>query len=190
MSRISGWAVCCALLLVIGSAGCSSSRSGGDQTAGSSTATPTVSASSTEQSTPPPVPGPPVVAEGPCPYLDTGYVELTIGQRIGRVETITVQGQPAPDCVLYRLDETAAVTIDLTPYADPIAAQNAALALVTAAALPVTDIGDYGGVLVSPGQTLLAVTAGPLLVSVSMNQESSLQARELGTTVLEALPPP
>lgn len=81
------------------------------------------------------------------------------------------------------------MTIDLTPYADPIAAQNAALTLVTPAALPVTDIGDYGGVLVTPGRTLLAVTAGPLLVSVSMNQESSLQARELGTTVLAALPP-
>jgi len=106
---------------------------------------------------------------------------------MGRVETVTVEGQPAPDCVFYRPDDRAAVTIDLTPYADPVAAQNAALVSVTPAAMPITDIGDYGGVLITPGQTLLAVTSGPLLLVVITNQETSLQARELATTVLAAL---
>lgn len=104
-----------------------------------------------------------------------------------RVETVTVDGQPAPDCIFYRPDETVAVSIDLTPYADPVAAQNAALALVTPAAQPVTDLGDYGGILLSERQTLIAVTTGPLLVALTTNQESSLQARELITTVLAAL---
>jgi len=108
---------------------------------------------------------------------------------MARVETLTVEGQPAPDCAFYRPDETAAVSVDLTPYPDPVAAQNAALALVTTTATPITDLGDYGGVLVSPGRTLLAVTTGPLLVVVSTNQESSLQARELASAVLAALPP-
>ena len=79
------------------------------------------------------------------------------------------------------------MTIDLTPYPDPVAAQNAALALVTTSAMPITDIGDYRGVIVSSRQTLLAVTTGPLLVAVTTNQESSLQAREVATTVLAAL---
>ncbi|MBA3339926.1 MAG: DUF2020 domain-containing protein [Geodermatophilaceae bacterium] len=125
---------------------------------------------------------------GPCPYLDENYIEEAVGDRLDRVETITVQGQPAPDCVFYLLNGSVGVTVDLTPYGDPVAAQNAALALVSTAAQPVTDIGDYGGVHVSTGTTVLAVTSGPLLVVVMLNKESSLEAREIATTVLAALP--
>ncbi|MBA3278021.1 MAG: DUF2020 domain-containing protein [Geodermatophilaceae bacterium] len=177
------------LLLLGGTAGCSGpvdpdasdGTSSRPSTGSDTTTTPTPAA--------PPPPRPPVVAEGPCPYLEQGFVEETIGQRLERVETITVDGQPAPDCIFYRPDETVAVSIDLTPYVDPVTAQNAALALVTPAALPVTDLGDYGGILISSRQTLLAVTAGPLLVALTSNQESSLQARELGATVLAVLAP-
>lgn len=130
---------------------------------------------------------PPVVGPGPCPYLDETSVEETIGQRIERVETRMFEGQPAPDCVFYRPDEMAAVTVDLTPYADGVSAQNAALTAVTQAAQPISDIGDYGGVLVADGQTLLAVTSGSLLLFVITNQESSLQARQLASTALAAI---
>jgi len=115
------------------------------------------------------------------------FVEETIGQRMQRVETITVEGQPLPDCIFYRPDDTAALTVDLTPYSDPVAAQQAALALVTQAAMPITDMGDYGGVIITTRQTLLAVTTGQLLVVVTTNQESSLQARNVATPVLAAL---
>jgi len=176
-----------ALLLVVGIAGCS----GGS---GNEAESRTPSEAATTAAPPPPTAEPttepvaPVTASEPCPYLDRGYIEETVGQRIPEVETITVDGQPAPDCIFYRNDETASVTIDLTPYADAVAAQNAALAIVTTAATPITDVGDYGGVLVTD-RTLLAVTRGPLLVQVITNQPSSLQAREIAATVLAAIPP-
>ncbi len=199
MSRQSGLALALGVLL-LGMTGCSGQESAQDQAAGTSAqATTAASDPMTEQtaasdpmteqtSLPPPPPPTPVVAGGPCPYLEKGYVEATVGQRLSRVETVTLDGQPAPDCIFYRPDGTPAVTIDFTPYADPVAAQNAALALVSNSANPVTDIGDYGGVIVSPGQTLLAVTIGSLLIAVTTNQESSRQARELAVTVLGALP--
>ncbi|MDQ3053278.1 MAG: DUF2020 domain-containing protein [Actinomycetota bacterium] len=187
-NRCSGLAGVLGLLLVFVTAGCSAGDSGSDQPAGTSSALATTTTqSAVPTSTGPPPPGPPVVADAPCPYLEQGFIEETIGQRMERVETITVDGQPAPNCVFYRPDGSAAVTIDLTPYPDPVAAQNAALALVTTSAMPITDIGDYGGVIVSSRQTLLAVTTGPLLLTVTTNQESSLQAREVATTVLAAL---
>lgn len=192
MSRQSGLALALGVLL-LGMTGCSGQESAQDQAAGTSAqATTAASDPMTEQTSPlpppPPPPPTPVVAGGPCPYLEKGYVEATVGQRLGRVETVTLDGQPAPDCIFYRPDGTPAVTIDFTPYADPVAAQNAALALVSNSANPVTDIGDYGGVIVSAGQTLLAFTIGPLLIAVITNQESSRQARELALTVLGALP--
>lgn len=176
------------MLLVLGTAGCSGAGSDSDPAVGASSATTGTETAGSETATEPIPPGPPVIADGPCPYLDETYVEETVGQRMARVETLTVEGQPAPDCVFYRPDETAAVSVDLTPYPDPVAAQNAALSLVTTAAMPITDLGDYGGVLVSPGRTLLAVTTGPLLVVVITNQESSLQAHEVAAAVLAALP--
>ncbi len=195
MSRQAGLALALGVLL-LGMTGCSGQESAPDRAAGTSAqATTAASDPMTEQTSPlppppppPPPPPTPVVAGGPCPYLEKGYVEATVGQRLGRVETVTLDGQPAPDCIFYRPDGTPAVTIDFTPYADPVAAQNAALALVSNSANPVTDIGDYGGVIVSAGQTLLAFTIGPLLIAVITNQESSRQARELALTVLGALP--
>jgi len=179
-----------AVLLLVGIAGCSGG-SGSDVESGTQSEEPTTAAASSASPTvePTPASAAPVTASEPCPYLDRAYIEETVGQRIPEVETITVAGQAAPDCIFYRNDRTRAVTIDLTPFADPVAAQQAALALVTTAATPITDIGEYGGVLVSPEQTLLAVTRGALLVNVITNQPSSLQAREIAATVLAAIPP-
>ncbi|MGI8628119.1 MAG: DUF2020 domain-containing protein [Geodermatophilaceae bacterium] len=187
MSRRSVLA-CALALLLAGTAGCSGEPETQTESGTPSPAVTTASEAPTGETTPAPT-APPVTAEEPCPYLDQGYIEETVGQRISRVETITVQGQPAPDCIFYRNDQTPSVTIDLTAYADAVDAQNAALSLVTTAATPITDIGEYGGVLVAAEQTLLAVTRAALLVYVVTNQPSSLQAREIAATVLAAIPP-
>lgn len=135
-----------------------------------------------------PAPPPPVVADGPCPYLDRGFVEQTIGQRLARSETITVAGAPLPGCAFYKPDDSPGLRVDVGAYPEEISAQNAALATVTNGADPLTDLGDYGGVIVTPGQTLLAVTSGSTLIVVTTNQESSLGARGIATAVLAALP--
>lgn len=181
------WALGCALAITLaGTAGCSGDPGSQAESGTSSQAATEASESATAETTPPPAP--PVTAEEPCPYLDQGYIEETVGQRIPRVETVTVEGQPAPDCTFFRNDNTISVVVDLTAYADPVAAQNAALSLITAAATPITDIGEYGGVLVTD-RTQLAVTRGALLVYLTLNQPSSLQAREIAATILAAIPP-
>ncbi len=185
------WLAGAAVLASALAAGCSPGSQAPPSAATSSTGStgsPTSPAGPTTEPSPAP-PAPPVIGTGPCPYLDQTYIEETIGQRIARIETVTVEGQPLADCGFFRPNGTAAAGVDLTTYADPIAAQNAALAAFTPQALPVTDIGDYGGVIVSANQTLLAFTTGPLLVVVIINQESSLEAREIAATVLAALPP-
>ena len=181
----------CALAtaLLLGTAGCTGNPGAGTAgtESGSQSEEATTAAAPTSETTT--APAAPITTSEPCPYLTQAFIELTVGQRIPRVETITVEGQPAPDCIFYRNDDTASVAIDLTPYPDPIAAQNAALALITPAAMPITDIGEYGGVLVTATQTLLAVTSGPLLIYIVTNQPSSLQARTIATTALAGLPP-
>lgn len=191
MRRGSGLVGALALMMLAGVAGCSAEPGSQPDSGTQSQEATTETVSPTAETTPAPAPAPvpPVTAEGPCPYLDRGFIEETVGQRVSLVETITVEGQPAPDCIFYRNDQSPSVTIDLTPYADAVAAQNAALSLVTTAATPITDIGEYGGVLVAADQTLLAVTRGPLLVYVITNQPSSLQARSIAATVLAAIPP-
>lgn len=173
-------------MILIGTAACSDDAGSQAAVTSSSAAAPSSTTPAAESTSA--VPAPPVVGPGPCPYLEETYIEETVGDRMDRVETVTVEGQPAPDCVFYLPNGDAGVTVDLTPYGDPVAAQNAALAAVTSAAQPVTDFGDYGGVIVSTAMTVLAVTRGPLLLVVTTNRESSLQAREIASTALAALP--
>lgn len=190
MSRKHTLAVAFAAMVLMGTAACSGDEPGSAAAteAGETPAATTPAATTSAAVTTSAAPAEPVVGPGPCPYLDENYIEEAVGDRMDRVETVTVEGQPAPDCVFYLLNGSVGVTVDLTPYADPVAAQNAALALVTTAAQPITDIGDYGGVLVAPGTTVLAVTTGALLMAVTINKESSLEAREIATTALAALP--
>lgn len=178
----------CALVLTLaGTAGCSGDPGTQAESGTSSQARTDPSESATAATTP--APAPPVTAEEPCPYLTQAYIEVTVGQRVPRVETVTVEGQPAPDCTFFRNDNTVSVVVDLTVYPDPVDAQNAALSLITPAATPITDIAEYGGVLVSGDQTVLAVTRGSLLVHLTLNQPSSFQAREIATTILATIPP-
>lgn len=193
MSRVRRASVDAALIAAIlglSAAACSGADAP-DGPADSSTSAATSSAPTTEPAPVPtsaPAPPPPVVEDGPCPYLDQDFVEETIGQRMSRSETISVEGAPLPGCAYYKPDDTQGLRVDIGAYPDEIAAQNAALTTVTNGADPLTDLGDYGGVIVTPAQTLLAVTSGSTLIVVTTNQESSLQAREIATVVLAALP--
>lgn len=127
----------------------------------------------------------PTPVDGPCPYLTTDVAMNTVGQHLTRT-TVTAT-KPHPSCAFYRPDGGLAIQITVSQEANPIAAQNGAVTRVGKDANPVNGIGDYGVVAIVDDGALLAVTQGPTLVLVKINQKSSLEAKEIATSVIEAL---
>lgn len=129
----------------------------------------------------------PVTTEQDCPYLDTTAVEDVVGQKTPTVTTTGVAGGPPPSCTFTKPNGEAALTVEISQAADSVAARTAAVERVAGiGGTAVTDIADGGGIAV--GQpTVLAVAKGTLVVVVTINQESSLQAREIAQAVVGAV---
>jgi hypothetical protein len=139
-------------------------------------ASPTTTGSTT------PRPGSPVITrDGPCPYFTTAFAEETIGQRLARSTVVTTQ--PYHGCVLYRPDNGKAVEVSITIFLTPLAAQQRAVSVLGANANPVRGIGERGTVLVGTDGTKLAVSTGRYVIQVWINQQSSLQARDIAAKV-------
>lgn len=179
-------ATAAATFAVLALAGCttgvsqSSSDSGGQTTAQQPTSeAPTTTTEQAQTAT----------AEAPCPYLDIEFVKETIGQNLSSstVTTITPAPGPGPKCEFTRPNGEIAATVDTAAMANPQAAQQAALEFAPGGN-PV-EAGEGGSVLVKKGEdlTLLAAYQGPIVVYVTINQESSLEATTLAETVLAAL---
>jgi len=128
-----------------------------------------------------------VTIEGSCPYLETGVVQETVGQHIERTTVTSTSHEVLPGCSFFRPDGDPAAVVEVTELASAAAAQTAAIELGTAAANPVDDIADGGVVLVSTEQTVLAVSSGGVLLVVTINQASSLEARALAEIVAPLL---
>jgi len=155
---------------------------------------PVSSAVTSPVSTAPPSPSPtatttptPVTADGDCFYLDTGFVEQTVGQRIARTTYTTTSHESLPGCTFYRSDGEPAADVAITTYDSAVQAQIAAVDVGTAAANPIDDIADGGVVTVSVERTVLAVTSGSTLLVVTINQASSLEARAIAAEVAPLL---
>ena len=129
-----------------------------------------------------------MTVEQDCPYLDTGFVTQTVGQQTPTVTTTGVPGGPPPSCTFTKPDGEAALTVEIVQAADPVAARTAAVERVAPiGGTAVDDIGDGGGIAVGTAQTVLAVADGTLVVVVTVNQQSSLQAREIAQVVVGAV---
>lgn len=126
-------------------------------------------------------------AEGPCPYLDTTFIMQAVGQHISStlVTTTTPPVGPLPQCDFFRSSGESVATVRTETTASPVAAKTAAIA-VAPQGNPVTDVADGGVVLVGAGTTTVAVSKGVVVVVVVINQESSLQAREIAGQVVTA----
>jgi len=147
-------------------------------TAAPTTPAPTTAATSSAE---------PVTTEQDCPYLGTTTVEDVVGQKTPTVTTTGVPGGPPPSCTFAKPNGEAALTVEISQVADSVAARTAAVERVAAiGGTAVTDIADGGGIAVGPS-TVLAVADGTLVVVVTVNQESSLQAREIATAVVGAV---
>lgn len=172
------------LAIVLAIAGCSTASAPVD------TSTPTVT-SSPRTTTPgmdgSPAPAEPVTTEGDCRYLETEFVEQTVGQRITRTTYTSTSHELLPGCTFYRPDGDPAVDIAVTDFPTEVEAQTAAIARGTAAANPVDDIADGGVVLVDAERAVLAVTSGRTLLVVTINQASSLEARAIAAQVAPLL---
>lgn len=176
------------MTLVAALAGCT------DQAEEPETAPTTSAAAATTPTTPttptPPPPPQPVTTVAPCPYLDQGYVEQTVGQKVGTVEVTTTEPPvtPLPGCTFYALNDEPAVAVVTEQHPSPVEAQTAALAKVGEAGNPVTTVADGGAVLAANGQTICAVSKGTAVVVITINQESSLEGEEIAGTVADLIP--
>jgi len=122
----------------------------------------------------PPAPQPAI--EGPCPYLDEGFVEETNGQHVSKV--MTSSDAPHPTCFFYRADGDvqlvtrvfvgeAAVAKGLVDQAAPVATANPAE----------LDGGWAGGYQKVDGGAVFAVSKADTAVIVTTNQEQTIKAR-------------
>lgn len=135
-----------------------------------------------------PTTGEPVTTEQDCPYLATAQVEDVVGQRTPTVTTTGVPGGPPPSCTFAKPNGEPALTVEISQAADAIAARTAAVERVAGiGGTAVDDVADGGGIAVATDQTVLAVADGTLVVVVTVNQESSLQAREIAQAVVGAV---
>jgi len=173
----------CTLLM----AGCGSGRPGPDATAsGASEASDT---STAPPSAPPSVEATTTTEEGPCPYLEKDFVELTVGQRIGKTTVITMNPPvgPLPQCIFHRGSGEQAASVSSLTFP---AGQGLQKALEIVPGGNPVSVGEGGSVMVLKGQarTELAAFKGTTMVIVTLNQESSLEATEIAGKVLDGLP--
>jgi hypothetical protein len=128
---------------------------------------------------------PPVTVDAPCPYADAATVMDIIGQHIAR--TTVTRTTPHPGCAFYRPNAEKAAEVTVTVLPSATAAQAEAIRLTGAGANPVDSVADGGTVAITSDGAVLAVSKGPALVVVRINQRISLEAIELAKLVVARL---
>jgi hypothetical protein len=128
---------------------------------------------------------PAVTVDGPCPYADVAAVMDIIGQHIARSTVTTTT--PHPGCAFYRPNAEKAAEIAVSVLPSATAAQTLAIRLPGRGANPVDSVGDGGTVAITGDGAVLAVSKGPALVVVRINQRVSLEAVELARLVVAKL---
>ncbi len=126
-----------------------------------------------------------VTVDGPCPYVDAATVMDIVGQHIAR--TTVTKTTPHPGCAFYRPNAEKAADVAVSVLASATAAQTEAIRLTGAGANPVDSVGDGGTVAITGDGAVLAVSKGPALVVVRINQRMSLEAIELAKLVVAQL---
>lgn len=123
---------------------------------------------------------PVVTRDGPCPYFVLAYAQETIGQHLARSTVTTTR--PYPGCTLYRPDGGKAIEIQVSAFPSAVAAQRRAVTVLGPSANP-TSVGDRATVAIVADGTRLAASKGRYLVTVYINQQSSLQAHDVAIAV-------
>ncbi|WP_158879752.1 DUF2020 domain-containing protein [Amycolatopsis anabasis] len=142
--------------------------------------------SSPVSTAPAPPPDPEPVADGPCPYLENGFVAQANGQRVSKVRTSA--DKPHPACFFYALNGKPQLTVRVYT-GDPVVAK----ALVDKAA-PVNTSnpadeppGWQGGSQATDGGAVYAVAKQGTAVVVTTNQRQTVKARTVAKQAVSAL---
>ncbi|WP_199440614.1 DUF2020 domain-containing protein [Umezawaea beigongshangensis] len=133
---------------------------------------------------PPPAPEP--VADGPCPYLDTGFVAEKNGQLVPKVRLSA--DEPTPTCFFYAsatevqltvrvYEGEAAVAKSVVDEAAPIADSNPAKA----------PAGWEGGSLATGAGAVYAVAKGGSAVVVTSNQKQTVKPKQIAEEAITNL---
>ncbi|HEX2129949.1 MAG TPA: DUF2020 domain-containing protein [Actinophytocola sp.] len=134
----------------------------------------------------PPVAEP--AADGPCPYLDTAFVESTNGQRVGGTKVSAAAEGGTPACFFYRPDGDVQVTVQVYN-GEPAAAR----AFVDRAAPVDTsnpaelDGGWAGGSQPTDEGAVYAVAKEGAAVVVTTNQDQTIKAKLVAEEAIGAL---
>jgi UPF0176 protein len=145
---------------------------------GTSTETPSdqqqTKPTATEAPALPPAPQPAI--EGPCPYLNKGFVEETNGQHVSKV--MTSSDAPHPACFFYRPDGEVQLLVRIFVGEDAVAKGLVDQAAPVATSNPAElDGGWAGGYQKVEGGAVFAVAKGNTAVIVTTNQEQTIKAR-------------
>jgi UPF0176 protein len=133
---------------------------------------------------PPAAPQP--VADGPCPYLRTGFVAEANGQRVAKVRVSA--DTPHPACFFYRADGNVQLTVRVytgdAGQAKALVDQAAPIATSNPAQLPG---GWQGGSLATDTGAVYAVAKQATAVVVTTNQGQTIKARRVAEQTIAAL---
>nr|WP_082860431.1 DUF2020 domain-containing protein [Alloactinosynnema sp. L-07] len=131
-------------------------------------------------------PAPEAVADGPCPYLESGDVAEANGQRVTKVRISA--DKPHPACFFYRPDGSVQLTVRI--YAGEA---GVAKAVVDEAAPVATSDpakspqGWKGGSLSGEKGAVYAVAKEGTAVVVTTNQAQTIKARRIVEAVITTL---
>lgn len=169
------------LLIVL--AACNNEPAADDPTVNSPDDTQVSSPAPQPAAKPPAAPKP--TKAGPCPYLDTVFVEDTNGQHIGDVKTS--KGNP-PACFFYRPDGGLQMTVRIyrgdAAVAKALVDQAAPVDTSNPAELPG---GWSGGAQPTDDGAVYAVAKDAEAVVVTTNQEQTIKAKVVAQQAIDAL---
>ena len=131
----------------------------------------------------PPVPEP--VAGGPCPYLETGWVARTNGQRVSKVRVS--QGDP-PACFFYTLNGKQQVSVRVYTGDATVSKAIVSDAAPVRRSNPADEpAGWQGGYMSTADGAVYAVYSNGTAVVATTNQKQSVKAREIVEKVISTL---
>ncbi|MCA1655611.1 MAG: DUF2020 domain-containing protein [Pseudonocardiaceae bacterium] len=131
----------------------------------------------------PPEPQP--TADGPCPYLEEGFVEETNGQRVSKV---AISPDQPPTCFFYKPDDTVQLIVRVYTGEPAVAKALVAAAAPVATANPAELTGGWqGGAQPTDGGAIYAVAKEQTAVVVTTNQEQTIKAKQIAQESITAL---
>jgi hypothetical protein len=133
-------------------------------------------------------PDPEPAADGPCPYLDSGFVAQANGQHVSKVRTSKPEQGQRPACFFYALNGKLQLTVRVYTGTEAVAKALVDKAAPVGTSSPATDPpGWQGGYQPMDGGAVYAVGKQGTAVVVTTNQAQTVKARTVAKQAISAL---